>query len=308
MRRMGKEKIMGNEIITTGEGGLTTMSQSELVRIAAQAEERIDAIKKIKNTAIKLTNENDWVDQGGKPYLQVSGSEKIAGAFSISWSFLSAEPDYEEEEDGHYTYTYHGRFTMAGRSIEIDGSRSSKDPFFKEYHYPDGKNGKRVERTIHERTNKRDVKMSALTNLLGNGITRMLGIRNMSYPDLEEFAGIKKENLGKVSYGNKPAVRKTQSKSAAKPDKGQEGNWDNKKGEPPPVEVITTIGRITTKIGKHPHKILGEDDIIYTTYHDKPVGDAQKALDAGLKVKILHRGDQFNSIVSLTLLEEGQDG
>ena len=43
--------------------------------------------------------------------------------------------------------------------------------------------------------------MAALTNLLGNGITRLLGIRNLSYDDLEKFAKITKADIaGLVTY------------------------------------------------------------------------------------------------------------
>lgn len=273
---------------TENEGGLVGMSQSELVQIAAQAEQRIDAIKKIKNTAIKLTNENDWVDQGGKPYLQASGSEKVAGAFSISWSFLTAEPDCEEDPDGHYTYTYHGRFTMAGRSIEIDGSRSSKDPFFKEYHYPNGRDKPRVEREIHERTNKRDVKMAALTNLLGNGITRMLGIRNMTYADLEEFAGIKKENLGKVTYGkDKPEVKKTQSKSQSKDDKAT-------------IKIKEVRTQSGEKKGKPwtKYSILSVDDVTYNTFSDTIGQDAETLQGTDVEVVVSFKTDKFGNTIN----------
>lgn len=182
-----------------------------LLQMANMAEQRIEAIKKIKTVALALTNANDWVDQQGKPYLQASGSEKIAGAFDISWEFLTIAPDYEEDTEGHYTYTYHGRFSMAGRHIQIDGSRSSNDGFFKQYNYPEGQ--KRKEKPIHERTNKRDVKMAALTNLLGNGITRLLGIRNLTYTDLEKFAGITKDMLGKVEYkSDKPPIKQPEAR------------------------------------------------------------------------------------------------
>ncbi len=285
-----------NEIVETESGGIVGMADTDIVRIAEQAEKRIDAMKKIKNTAIMLTNEGDWVDQGGKPYLQASGAEKIAGAFGINWSFLTPVPDCEEEDDGHYTYTYHGRFTMAGRNIEIDGSRSSRDPFFKQYKYikhVGGGKDTRVEKDLSERDNKRDVKMAALTNLLGNGITRMLGIRNMSYADLEEFAGIKQANLGKVDYGKgKPAVKKTQSKSSAKA-----------KSTPTGAKIITTIGNIVEKDGKKPHKIYGEDDVIYSSYDDKVATMANTAMDSGLKVELTTKGDKFNTIETIDLVE-----
>tara|TARA_R100000501_G_C2618292_1_gene111784 strand:+ start:569 stop:1456 length:888 start_codon:yes stop_codon:yes gene_type:complete len=230
---------MGNEIVESSNEGIAGLNQTELVQIANQAGQRIDAMSKIKNTAIKLTNEGDWVDQGGRPYLQSSGAEKMASAFGISWSFVTAEPSYEEDDEGHYTYTYHGRFTMANRAIEIDGSRSSRDPFFKQYDYP---NGTKTEKGVHERTNKRDVKMSALTNLLGNGITRMLGIRNMTYADLKEFANIKKEDLGRVSYDS---VKKTRSRTSTDtPDKEMSPEEEIE------GEVITKIERVSQKNSK----------------------------------------------------------
>jgi len=181
-----------------------------LVRMAEQAEKRIDAVIKIKQTALKVTNSGDWVDQGGKPYLQASGAEKIGNLFNVSWRI--EEPIMDPEEDGHYTYTYRGTFSMAGRSIQVEGSRSSKDGFFRQY---DGYGQNRTEKPVYDRDNKRDVKMAALTNLLGNGITRLLGIRNLTYADLEKFAGIKQADLGKVEYKKKadknPPQRKSES-------------------------------------------------------------------------------------------------
>lgn len=191
------------------------IADDTLIAVARMAEARIDAVIKIKQLALKVTNARDWTDQSGNPYLQVSGSEKIANLFNISWGFLTPEPLYEQDDDGHYTYTFKGRFSMGGRSIEVEGSRSSKDSFFKQNLYQDGKLVR--EKSVEERDNKRDVKMAALTNLLGNGITRLLGIRNLTWDDLEAFAGIKKDQVGKVDYktkGEKKDLQKPGQKSA----------------------------------------------------------------------------------------------
>jgi hypothetical protein len=186
----------------------------DLVQVAAHAEARIDAVMKIKKVALKVTNAMDWVDQRDKPYLMASGSEKIANLFNISWRLLSPEPAVELESDGNYTFTYSGEFSMGSRTIQCEGSRSSRDKFFTQY------DKERKERLVSDRDNRRDVKMAAFTNLLGNGITRILGIRNMTYADLLEFAGIKQADLQKVVYnvnpkeGAKPAPVKD---AAAKP-------------------------------------------------------------------------------------------
>ena len=201
---------MSNEIVAY-DVDTPVFADDNLLEIARQAEARIDAVIAIKKTALKVTNANDWVDQNGKPYLQASGSEKIANLFNISWQIN--EPTIDQEEDGTITYTYKGRFSLRGRSIEVEGSRSSRDDFFKKYVW---ENGKKVgEKPL----DKRDLKMAALTNLLGNGITRLLGIRNLTYADLQEFAGITQDQIGKVEYkkgGQKPPTTEPQRKSEKK--------------------------------------------------------------------------------------------
>jgi hypothetical protein len=193
---------MGNDIIeyddmAVSEKNVPPIADDNLMRVVEMAEKRIDAVIKIKQMALKVTNAGDWVDQSGKPYLFVSGSEKIANLFNISWRI--DEPVVETEADGHFTYTLRGIFSIPGRSVSAEGSRSSKDPFFKKY---DWNNGVKTEKPISA-IDRRDVRMAALTNLLGNGITRLLGIRNLSYDDLEKFAGITKAMIASVDYKGK---------------------------------------------------------------------------------------------------------
>lgn len=181
----------------SGGASVPAIADDNLMRVAEMAEKRIDAVIKIKQMALKVTNPSDWVDQSGRPYLFVSGSEKIANLFNISWRI--DEPVVETETDGNFTYTLRGVFSIPGRSISAEGSRSSKDPFFTKY---DWNNGVKTAKPISS-IDRRDVRMAALTNLLGNGITRLLGIRNLSYDDLEKFAGIKKEMIASVDYKGK---------------------------------------------------------------------------------------------------------
>jgi hypothetical protein len=206
---------MENELAVYDDN-IPAIADDSLLRVAQQAEQRIDAVIKIKKMALKVTNPRDWTDQGGNPYLQVSGAEKIANLFNISWRI--DEPICETEDDGHFTFTYVGTFTIPGRSIQVTGSRSSKDPFFKKYKY---ENGSKVEQPISA-IDRRDVKMAAMTNLLGNGITRLLGIRNLTYNDLKEFANIDSTQIGKVEYkknGDKPPVAAPQKKGEGDPTK-----------------------------------------------------------------------------------------
>jgi hypothetical protein len=225
----------------------------DLMQIAAHAEKRIDAVMKIKRVALKVTNAMDWVDQKDKPYLMASGSEKIANLFGISWRLLSPEPAMELESDGNFTYTYTGEFSMGNRSVQCEGSRSSRDKFFVQYDYSEDRKSKK-ERLVSDRDNKRDVKMAAFTNLLGNGITRLLGIRNMTYADLLEFAGIKKDDLQKVVYkDNKKAdPPATPTKAEAQPSAPVKHETPKPKpGETePPDEAGTPVEDVFAKLEK----------------------------------------------------------
>lgn len=178
------------------------IADDNLIRIAEQAEKRIDAMQKIKRVALKMTNHRDWVDEAGKPYLQGSGCEKVGRLFGVSWRI--DEPKVEPGEGGHYTYTYVGDFSLGGATIQVIGTRSSADPFFKKYKYI---NNEKVELPVSE-IDRGDVKKAAYTNLLVNGITRLLGIRNLTWEDLEEFAGITQAQVTGVTYKKKGAENK----------------------------------------------------------------------------------------------------
>ncbi len=182
------------------------LESDKLVEISQQAEKRIEAVKKIKTMSLRLTNSHDWVDQGGKPYLQVSGSEKVARLFGISWRFLG-EIQRKDEEGGHFSFEVPMEFVMSGASVEFRGSRSSKDPFFSK------KYGADIPPSEIDRT---DVMKAAITNTIGNGITRLLGIRNLTWGYLAE-AGIKQGDVGKVDYKKKENGKTTEIKDPDSP-------------------------------------------------------------------------------------------
>ena len=181
---------MTTMVKTVDEDGVivATLDNSSIIEAAANAEKRIEAVNKIKNLALRVTNPSDWVDMGGKPYLQVSGSEKIGRLFGVSWT-VECE-GCEGLKDGHYQYTYKGKFWFKGVSIEAIGTRSSSDPFF----------CKRKGTVLPaEEVDRANVKKGAYTNCIGNGITRLLGIRNATYEDLNR-AGVQIGTGRKVDY------------------------------------------------------------------------------------------------------------
>jgi hypothetical protein len=168
----------------------TGLVDDQLLAVAAAAEKRVDAINRIKILSLKVTNAHDWNDQGGKPYMGVSGAEKVARLFGISWRLDT--PIREDHDDGHFDYSFKGYFSMGTAEIEVIGTRGSQDPFF---------GGSKEKPIPPSEIDRNDVKKGAMTNCLGNGISRLLGIRNLTWEELAG-AGIKREDIGKVNYAS----------------------------------------------------------------------------------------------------------
>lgn len=276
-----KEYVVDTQV----ETGLTPITDDTLMSLADQAEKRIDAMNKIKRVAIKLTNRHDWTDQGGKPYLQVSGAEKIGRMFGISWRI--SEPVKETIEGGHFSFTYKGYFSLAGATIEAIGTRSSKDGFFKKYGY---ENGTKTELPSSE-IDAGDVKKSAYTNCIGNGITRLLGIRNLTYEDLQEFAGITPDQLGKVAYKKKGTADAGIQEEAAKKIVSQISDVRKQTGK-------TKAGKDFTKY------IISNGNAEYSTFSESNAKIAKEAKDSDLWAEIHYKTTQYgNDLTAICLVD-----
>lgn len=279
-----------NEVVEVIDNGVPAIGDSTLLALAEQAEKRVTALNKIKKAALLATNARDWTDQNGNPYLQVSGSEKVGRVFGIAWKI--DEPVFEMEESGHFSYTYKGYFTVAGATIEAIGTRSSKDGFFKRYA---GKGEDRKELPPSE-IDKGDLKKAAYTNCIGNGITRLLGLRNLTWDDLKEFAGIDKSQVGRVDY-----------KKNGKTDTGISSKGSQK------VTVGVSDVRKTSGVNAKTKKewtkyIVKCGDVEYGTFSESNAKIAKDAMDAGLKVEISYIAGPFgNDIESIIKCEPGTE-
>lgn len=190
-------------VTATEESSLPLALRDDSVLTAViKAEARIAAFVKIKQLSLKATTCHDWVSLGGRPYLQDTGTEKIAGLFSPTVS----KPMITRENfpDGHYMYTCDGEAFWGGKSIPVMGSRSSRDKFFIQYDYIEEKGTrKRVDLSTDEllkRIDPGDVRKSALTNYRNNAIKDVLGLEGITWADLEA-AEIKKDDVVDVEYG-----------------------------------------------------------------------------------------------------------
>lgn len=279
---------MQNEVVEVNNN-VPMIADDTLVSLAEQAEKRVDALNKIKRAALKATNPRDWTDQNGNPYLQVSGSEKVGRVFGMSWRI--EEPKYETEEGGHFSFTYKGEFSLAGATIEVIGTRSSKDPFFKKYK---GKGDDRVELPPSE-IDKTDVKKAALTNLFGNGITRMLGLRNLTWDDLKEFAGITRDQVGRVDY-----KKNGRTQSDIKNEGDQASVFV-------PADIRKQTGK-NQKTGKDWTKFIIKSpaETEYVTFSESFANIAKEGKDAGRKIEVTFKAGQYgNDVSNVRFADEG---
>lgn len=147
-----------------------------MIALAERADKMVSALNKIMAAAIKITTHYDWTLIGGKPYLQETGATKVARLFGINWRPMPGFP-MKELDEGYPVYTYRMEFTMGGARIEAEGVRSGKDDFFA---------GKAESRKSADYIDDGDVRKSAYTNCLNNGIKRLLpGLRGLDVATLE---------------------------------------------------------------------------------------------------------------------------
>lgn len=172
------------------ESGILDANTDNILYLAEKAEKYIEAMNRIMEAALRITNEFDWVLIGGKPYLQESGATKVARLFGISIQLIG-NPTVSADSDGYKTYTYKARFMLKDQFIECEGSRSMRDSFFA------NRGGKLLK---PDEVDERNVKMAAYTNCLNNGIKRLIpNLRNIDVATLEK-AGLDAKKIAGYTF------------------------------------------------------------------------------------------------------------
>lgn len=165
-----------NAMATILPDDISVVDYDIIIAVAERADRMVAALNKMMLAAIKVTTGHDWVLVGGKPYLQESGATKVGRLFGISWEVCPGYPKRSVDRDGYPTWEYRCRFSMGSSTIECEGSRDGSDEFFA---------GKDKTKSPDE-VSETNVKKSAYTNCINNGIKRLLpGLRNIDVKDLE---------------------------------------------------------------------------------------------------------------------------
>jgi len=225
MSQQGTEIVKSTESGEIFESPLAVIADAGIVAIAEQAQKRIEAFEKIKRYALRTTNAHDWVNEGGKPYLQDSGSNKVARAFGVSWRLMPPEIENLEGSGGHFIVNVKGDFAIGGAVIQAVGSRSSNDPFFTDRYEGQGEARHKVKRPASE-IDRGDVIKAAVSNCTNNGVKKLLGLMNLTWKDLEEYAGIKQGDVGSVDFKKSSKPASSQGSRAPSQEKKQPSNGD----------------------------------------------------------------------------------
>src|SRR3989304_3668555 len=156
-------------------------------------EQQKEAFKKVRIIILGYTKESDFVNIDGEPYLQESGSQGVAGPFGGSFGEPKSEKIWEEDAKGKYyiiIYRAECWSTRINRRMWAEGMCSSRDLFF-------GKVG--GEYKALEDIDERNIRYKAMTNMMNNGIKRLLGLRNIQWKEMMA-AGLDINKIQKVEH------------------------------------------------------------------------------------------------------------
>ena len=195
---MSNELIEGKQISESTSivsGASSVVSLEDTIR---NAEKYVAAMAKVRLLAIQLTNAMDWSDQGGKPYLEKSGCDKIASGFGMKSGTPTFEKETIKDDLGEYI-----QYTCSGDGWwnNVEGSEigvcSTRDDFF----------GTRAGgfKPLSE-VDLTDIKKKAFTNWANRLIKKLLGL-TYTWEELKELSG------GKIALDT---VKKVQFAAGAK--------------------------------------------------------------------------------------------
>ena len=152
-------------------------------------------VDKTFSEQMEITNLTGNISQkDGKPYLCASGAEKIARLCGVGWDHVRCEKILSNDEKGQFYYfEYTGDFYLGNDRISAVGTCSQKDQFFAM------SKGQMKPASEIDETN---IRKAAYSNMLVNGITRILGIRNLTWEELTA-SGIDRSKVQGVNYKTK---------------------------------------------------------------------------------------------------------
>lgn len=218
--------------VSEGENLLASVDDSDVDRAIAAIGKRSDMMRRITAAIVKRTYANDWTDFKGKPWLGDAGSERvlslIGATVTITPPGLILE-DHEDDRGRYYIYRVYGTVTVPGIGArDISGSCSSRKQFFAEKTRKDAdgkpvyENGEKVKDFIpYEEIDRVYIQNDALSDLYRNAAVRAVGLRGLTWKELEAH-GIKKGEGGSIQFDGKDAERAAAQGQRQAPPQGRQ--------------------------------------------------------------------------------------
>ncbi len=200
------DKIIDVESLPATREQETNLPDSK--RLVILATERAKHMEIIHKLALSVTHPEDWVDYGGKPGMSGPGAERIMRTFGLKT--YNTQRQKIVNEDGSYVWQKTGRVgPNEHETVDVIGTCSSDKPFFSV------RNKEII--PLSERDESSMIK-NADTNFIVNGVSRFLGLRGLTWEQLERLSEgkLKKSGAQKVDYGSGKTERNDEENAKAK--------------------------------------------------------------------------------------------
>jgi len=205
--KITKEEVKGEAIeVAEQNGGIINipavkLDSRKIQEEIEQLEKNIKLFNQIKILSLKLTKEEDWIDQGGNPYLMDRGAENIAIAWGVDITNVQVKQEWYEDANGHYfgfIATGRAYSKKLDRAVEDVGVCTQRDKFFARM------GGKLIP---VEEVDVANIRRKAVTNLHNRLIKRLVGLMSVTFDDLKK-AGLNTSRIQKIEY--KSGKKKTE--------------------------------------------------------------------------------------------------
>lgn len=188
------------EIQTDERNILAPNSLSE--NFVEAAGKQIELRARLLQTALKALKPHDIQDFDGKPYLEGEGAARI---MAVVRGFKVGEAKFHIDQiHPHFFIECNIPMEFMGATTVAIGDCSTADPFFTGRDGQSGQYKKHLDRTGSEAMAGRlivgDAKKKARENAISRGVTELLGLKGLSWPDLEKLGFSRTEAGSSVSF------------------------------------------------------------------------------------------------------------
>lgn len=240
------------DIVTVENLPITRDQESQLpVATAAFAlvKARYELMEQMQIMAMKVLKPQDLIKYGKNPGISGPGAERIARAFGLK--FFGVKAEKVNMEGGHYYIQVTGKVGFDEReTIDVLGTCYSQKPFF----------AKKDHRMIpSSEVDLGNIQKNAMTNFMVNAVTRFLGLRGLSWKDVEILSGGKcsEAQAQTVDYQSGKADRTEDESSRA----GMVWKWLLEMNGQSVKDAKAQLQDLTKFTGKDGKKFNGYDNI-----------------------------------------------